>query len=168
MLYPGEKRDATYHSTLFDVRLKIRISTITSFLPTVPHLSSVSLSAHAHPFGIGGWASTYLSVCGLLAGAFTVLVRLREEKSTTTRGYGNASCVISWLCAISVVYGRYGVAGVGVVGTTSVAGVPVSSVCILIPALCLVIFLHSISLPKPSDVSLGYFGLLSDSYLVGR
>jgi len=87
---------------------------------------SVSLSAHAHPFGIGGWASTYLSVCGLFAGAFAVLVRLREEKKSTTRGYGNASCVISWLCATLVIYGRYGVAGVGVVGTTSIAGIPVS------------------------------------------
>lgn len=36
------------------------------------------------------------------------------------------SCVTSWLCAIIVVYGRYGVAGVGVVGTTHVAGVPAS------------------------------------------
>ena len=36
------------------------------------------------------------------------------------------SCVISWLCAIIVVYGRYGVAGVGVVGTTTVAGIPAS------------------------------------------
>lgn len=89
-------------------------------------ISSVSLSAHAHPFGIGGWASTYLSVCGLCAGAFTVMVRLRDDKNSTTRGYGNASCIISWLCAITVVYGRYGIAGVGVVGVTSVAGIPVS------------------------------------------
>ncbi|KAL7541415.1 hypothetical protein ACHAXR_010905, partial [Thalassiosira sp. AJA248-18] len=89
-------------------------------------ISSISLSAHAHPFGIGGWASTYLSVCGLLAGAFCVMVRLRKDKTPTTRGYGNMSCVISWLCAIIVVYGRYGVAGVGVVGTTSVAGIPAS------------------------------------------
>ena len=86
-------------------------------------IASVSLSAHAHPFGIGGWASTYLSVCGLAAGAFTVMVRLREDKNPTTRGYGNMSCVISWLCAIFVIYGRYGIAGVGVVGTT---GLPVS------------------------------------------
>jgi len=89
-------------------------------------ISSVSLSAHAHPFGIGGWASTYLSVCGLLAGAFCAMVRLREEKNSTTRGYGNMSCVISWLCAIIVIYGRFGVNGVGVVGTTSVAGIPAS------------------------------------------
>ena len=90
-------------------------------------ISSVSLSAHAHPFGIGGWASTYLSVCGLVAGAFTVMVRLRDDKNSTTRGYGNLSCVISWLCAIVVVFGRYGVAGVGVVGVTSIAGIPASS-----------------------------------------
>lgn len=89
-------------------------------------ISSVSLSAHGHPFGIGGWASTYLSVCGLLAGAFCVMVRLRKEKNSTTRGYGNMSCVISWLCAVIVIYGRYGVAGVGVVGATSVAGIPAS------------------------------------------
>ena len=88
-------------------------------------ISSVSLSAHAYPFGIGGWASTYLSVCGLLAGVFSAMVRMREEKTPTTRGYGNMGCMISWLCAIIVVYGRYGVAGVGVVGTTSVAGIPV-------------------------------------------
>ena len=88
-------------------------------------ISSVSLSAHAYPFGIGGWASTYLSACGLLAGAFSAMVRMREEKSPTTRGYGNMGCIISWLCAISVIYGRYGIAGVGVVGTTSVAGIPV-------------------------------------------
>ena len=89
-------------------------------------ISSVSLSAHAHPFGIGGWASTYLSVCGLLAGAFCLMVRLRDDKTSTTRGYGNMSCFISWLCAIIVVYGRYGIAGVGVVGTTAVAGIPTS------------------------------------------
>ena len=89
-------------------------------------ISSVSLSAHAHAFGIGGWASTYLSVCGLLSGAFCVMLRLREEKTATTRGYGNVGCVISWLCTIIVVHGRYGVAGVGVVGRTSVAGIPVS------------------------------------------
>ena len=89
-------------------------------------ISSMSLSAHAHAFGIGGWASTYLSVCGLFAGAFSLVVGMRKDKTPTTRGYGNAGCVLSWLCAIIVVYGRYGVAGVGVVGTTSVAGIPVS------------------------------------------
>lgn len=90
-------------------------------------ISSMSLSAHAHAFGIGGWASTYLSVCGLFAGAFSLVVGMRRDKTPTTRGYGNAGCVLSWLCAIIVVYGRYGVAGVGVVGTTSVAGIPVSA-----------------------------------------
>ncbi len=89
-------------------------------------ISSVSLSAHAHPFGIGGWASTYLSVCGLLAGAFCILVRMRKDKTSTTRGYGNVGCIISWLCAIIVIYGRYGIAGVGVVGVTTVVGIPVS------------------------------------------
>ncbi|KAL7452183.1 hypothetical protein ACHAWC_003904, partial [Mediolabrus comicus] len=89
-------------------------------------ISSVSLSAHAHPFGIGGWASTYLSVCGLFAGSFCVLVRLRKDKNSTTRGYGNMSCIIAWLCTIIVIYGRYGIAGVGVVGVTTVVGIPVS------------------------------------------
>eukprot|EP00986_Skeletonema_menzelii_P002833 scaffold831_cov151-Skeletonema_menzelii.AAC.1 len=89
-------------------------------------ISSVSLSAHAHPFGIGGWASTYLSVCGLLAGAFCILVRMRKDKTSTTRGYGNVGCIISWLCTIIVIYGRYGIAGVGVVGVTTVVGIPVS------------------------------------------
>lgn len=91
-------------------------------------IASVSLSAHSLSFGIGGWASTYLSVCGLVSVAFTVMVRLRKDKNATTRGYGNVACVISWLCAISTVYGRYGVAGVGVVGSTHVAGIPASVV----------------------------------------
>jgi len=95
-------------------------------------ISSMSLSAHAHAFGIGGWASTYLSVCGLFAGAFSLVVGMRKDKTPTTRGYGNAGCVLSWLCAIIVVYGRYGVAGVGVVGTTSVAGIPVSVITPLV------------------------------------
>ena len=89
-------------------------------------ISSVSLSAHAHPFGIGGWASTYLSVCALCAGSFCILVRMRKDKNSTTRGYGNVGCIISWLCAIIVIYGRYGIAGVGVVGVTTVVGIPVS------------------------------------------
>lgn len=97
-----------------------------------PLFVSVSLSAHAHPFGIGGWASTYLSVCGLVTLAYTILIRMRVEKNSTTRGYGNASCVMSWACAISVVYGRYGLSGVGVVGATSVAGIPVSIFNLLI------------------------------------
>ncbi|KAL3793666.1 hypothetical protein HJC23_010238 [Cyclotella cryptica] len=121
-------------------------------------ISSVSLSAHAHPFGIGGWASTYLAVCGLLAGAFTVLVRMREEKNSTTRGYGNASCVISWLCAISVVYGRYGVAGVGVVGTTSVAGVPMSVWGTLFCSPILILLEG-----EPSDGSKKYYQVTSKS-----
>ncbi|KAL9182149.1 hypothetical protein ACHAXT_012801 [Thalassiosira profunda] len=112
--------------------------TIVAF-PVFFVISSISLSAHCQPFGIGGWASTYLSVCGLLSGAFCVMVRLREEKTSTTRGYGNMSCVISWLCTVVVVYGRYGVAGVGVVGTTSVAGIPASVLGTILcsPILCL-------------------------------
>ena len=54
-------------------------------------ISSISLTAHAHPFGIGGWASTYLSVSGLLSGAFCVTVRMRHDKTSITRGYGNMS-----------------------------------------------------------------------------
>ncbi len=54
-------------------------------------ISSISLTAHSHPFGIGGWASTYLSVCALLSGAFCVTVRMRHDKTSITRGYGNMS-----------------------------------------------------------------------------
>jgi hypothetical protein len=119
----------------------------------------VSLSAHAHPFGIGGWASTYLSVCGMLAGAFTILVRLRKEKNSATRGYGNASCVISWMCAISVIYGRYGVAGVGVVGTTSIARIPVSSY--LLTHIFKSYLLLTLSIETVLDVCLGHSSLLT-------
>ena len=107
--------------------------TIVAF-PVFFVISSVSLSAHAHPFGIGGWASTYLSVCGLFAGSFCILVRIRKDKNSTTRGYGNMGCVISWLCAIIVIYGRYGIAGVGIVGVTTVVGIPVSILATLCSA----------------------------------
>ena len=60
-------------------------------LPVFFVISSISLTAHAPPFGIGGWASTYLSVCGLLAGAFCISLRMRAEKTSITRGYGNMS-----------------------------------------------------------------------------
>lgn len=82
---------------------------------------------HAHLFGLDAWAWTNLLVCGLLAGVFNTRVRLREEKNTTNREYGNGCCVISWLCDISVMYGPYEVAGVGAVESSSVVSeVPVS------------------------------------------
>jgi len=108
-----------------EVQQIANVWTVVAF-PVFFVISSVSLSAHAHPFGIGGWASTYLSVCGLFGGSFCILVRMRKDKNSTTRGYGNVGCIISWLCAIIVVYGRYGIAGVGVVGVTTVVGIPVS------------------------------------------
>jgi len=102
-------------------------------------IASVSLSAHAYPFGIGGWASTYLSVCGLVAASFTVAMRWRDEKNAVTRGYGNLSCVVSWLCAIIVVYGRFGLASVGVVGITSLAGIPISVLGTFVASLILLL-----------------------------
>lgn len=132
-----------------------------------PPFVSVSLSAHAHPFGIGGWASTYLSVCGLVTLAYTILIRMRVEKNSTTRGYGNASCVMSWACAISVVYGRYGLSGVGVVGATSVAGIPVSIFNLLI----LYIFQSkcmSTDTHRLVDVCIGHLTMLASSTFIRR
>ena len=58
-------------------------------------ISSVSLSTHVHPFGNDGWASRYPLGWRLLAGAFCVMMRLRDGKTSPTRGYGNMGCVMS-------------------------------------------------------------------------
>mmetsp|Transcript_10802 Transcript_10802/g.19730 ORF Transcript_10802/g.19730 Transcript_10802/m.19730 type:complete len:1291 (-) Transcript_10802:164-4036(-) len=77
-------------------------------------IASVSswVEGAAHLFGMGGWASTYLSVCGCVLLAFAVALRARAHKSVATRGLANVNCVIAWLFSIIVVYGKFGIAGI--------------------------------------------------------
>lgn len=78
-----------------------------------------------HPFGNGGWLSTYLTVASLSALSFSLSLSFRHGKDQRTRGLGNIGCLVSWLCAIAVLYGRYGVAGLGTnFGVTSFVGIP--------------------------------------------
>lgn len=81
----------------------------------------------AHPFGAGGWFSTYLVVCGIAAISVALALRSRASKNSMSRGLGNTFCVISWGCAIAVLYGRYGVAGLDVdFDVTTFFGIPAS------------------------------------------
>lgn len=98
-------------------------------LPIFGLISGVSHVAgvESHPFGMGGWLSTYLALCGVISLAFAVVVRSRSTKNSSTRGLANLSCVSSWLCSVVVLYGRYGVSGLdGGLDMTSVVGIPVS------------------------------------------
>jgi hypothetical protein len=80
----------------------------------------------SHPFGMGGWLSTYLALCGGVAFAFALVLRYRSTKNSSTRGFGNLSCIASWACSVAVLYGHYGVSGLdGGLDRTSVVGIPV-------------------------------------------
>uniref|UniRef100_A0A7S1GPA0 Uncharacterized protein n=1 Tax=Cyclophora tenuis TaxID=216820 RepID=A0A7S1GPA0_CYCTE len=79
----------------------------------------------AHPFGVGGWLSTYLLVCGCVAMGFTLAMRSRLAKSAATRGLSNLSCVFAWICSIVILFGRYGVAGLDAnYSVTAILGIP--------------------------------------------
>ena len=96
------------------------------FLPVtgLPQFLNVETS---HPFGVGGWLSTYLLICSVAAFAFALSLRLRSTKNALTRGIANLSVVLSWVFAIIVLYGRYGVAGLDVnYDVTTVFGIPAS------------------------------------------
>lgn len=69
------------------------------------------LKQKIHPFGSGGWLSTFLTIYGITAIAFALALRSRKTKSKDTRATGNVSTVVAFICAISVLYGRFGVAG---------------------------------------------------------
>ena len=90
-------------------------------LPQFLHIES------SHPFGAGGWLSTYLVICSSAAFAFAISLRSRSTKNALTRGIANLSVVLSWAFAIGVLYGRYGVAGLDVnYDVTTVFGIPAS------------------------------------------
>ena len=84
-------------------------------------------SSGAHAFGVDGWLSTYLVVGAIAAFSFCIAVRNRSQKNPATRGIANTSCFVAWGCAIVVLYGRYGVAGLDVnYDVTTILGVPAS------------------------------------------
>jgi hypothetical protein len=105
--------------------LKVWIGAFPIFMGTAA-LSQLAKNV-AHPFGVGGWLSTYLSVCGLTSLALCIALRMRSEKNSKTRGVGNSSCVFSWACWIAVLFGRYGIAGMDAdFGLTTFFGIPAS------------------------------------------
>lgn len=90
-------------------------------------IPQIMLGDAAHPFGTGGWLSTYLVVTGYTALGFATVLRSRASKNATTRSQGNLGTVVAWLCAVAVLYGRYGVAGLdGSFEVTKLLGVPIS------------------------------------------
>ena len=84
-------------------------------------------STEAHAFGVDGWLSTFLVVGGITAFAFCMSVRYRANKNPATRGIANTSCLLAWACALVVLYGRFGVAGMDMnYDVTTVLGIPAS------------------------------------------
>jgi len=73
--------------------------------------SKMFVSQAMHLFGPGGWLSTYLAVSCLTSLAIAVSFRVRSTKNATTSSLGNMMCFLSWTCAIALLYGRFGVAG---------------------------------------------------------
>lgn len=105
---------------------KMWVIVLVAFVP-VSGLSEFLQPKTSHPFGGGGWLSTYLAVCCIFTLGFSLSLSNRSDKNRTTRSLGNLGCLISWLCSIIVLYGRYGVAGLDVqYNVTRVLGVPAS------------------------------------------
>ena len=78
-------------------------------------------------FGEGGWLSTFFTICSLFIISFSISARFRRGKSVATRAAGNFSCFMAWLFMIIVIYGEYGIAGIGVSSNfKAVVGIPVS------------------------------------------
>lgn len=97
----------------FDEAMQVSYVWVASF-PLFLGICSIPqflLKGKIHPFGSGGWASTYLTIYGLTGLTLTLGLRSRKAKSKDTRAAANVSCVSSFVCAISVLYGRFGVAG---------------------------------------------------------
>jgi hypothetical protein len=90
-------------------------------------IPQLMLGDAVHPFGTGGWLSTYLAVTGCTALGFALVLKSRATKNSTSRGQGNLGAVVAWLCAVAVLYGRYGVAGLDFsFEVTKILGVPIS------------------------------------------
>lgn len=97
----------------FDEAIQVSYVWVASF-PIFLAVSSIPqfvLKGNVHPFGAGGWASTFLSIYGVTALTFSLALRSRKTKNRDTRSIGNMSCVTAFICAICVLYGRFGIAG---------------------------------------------------------
>ena len=113
----------------FEEAMQVSYVWVASF-PLFLGISSIPqliLKGKIHPFGTGGWASTYLSIYALTGLAFALGLRSRKTKNKDTRATGNLSCVASFICAISVLYGRFGVAGLDAdFEVATILGIPTS------------------------------------------
>jgi hypothetical protein len=108
---------------------------------------------YSHPFRMGGWLSTYLSLCGAVLLAFALVLRWRHTKNSATRGLGNLSCISAWLCSVVVLFGRFGVSGLdGVLDKTSVVGIPISVFGTFVTSLILLALDGEVSGPRRSKM----------------
>jgi hypothetical protein len=94
----------------------------------VSAIPQIARSPTAHPFGVGGWLSTYLLVVGLTALSLATSLRCRSKKDARTRGQCNLFCSFSWACFVAILYGRFGVAGLTDYNVTKVFGLAASVV----------------------------------------
>ena len=104
----------------------IWLAAVPVFLP-VTGLPQFLQMESSHAFGTGGWLSTYLVICSSSAFCFALALRSRRMKNSMTRGLANLGVIISWVCAVAILYGRYGVAGMDEnYDVTTVFGIPAS------------------------------------------
>lgn len=73
--------------------------------------SQMLVKERLHWFGPSGWLSTCLAVVSATALAISFSIHSRKTKNATTSGLTNLAAVISWSCAVAVLHGRFGVAG---------------------------------------------------------
>lgn len=78
-------------------------------------------------FAAGGWLPAYLLVSCCVTLSLSSALRLRNTKDQNSRGLGNLSCLLSYMFATMLIYGRFGVAGVDhALDVTSFFGIPAS------------------------------------------
>ena len=134
-------------------RVWVGAFTVFAFLTGTPQFV-VKKDSTTHPFGTGGWLSTYLLVCCCVTLALACVLRARPTKNQATRGLGNLSCILSWALANVVLYGRFGVAGLDhTFDVTSIVGIPASVFGTLVVAPILLALEGEVSSEKRSRVA---------------
>jgi hypothetical protein len=115
----------------FDEAMQVSYVWIASF-PMFLAICSVPqfiMKGKIHPFGSGGWLATYLAIYGVTAMSFAFGLRSRHTKSKDTRATGNVSSVAAFMCAVAVLYGRFGVSGIDAdFAVATILGIPTSVV----------------------------------------
>jgi hypothetical protein len=121
---------------------------------TIANVPYLLISNKFYPFSADGWLSAYLSVNCCFTLTLCSVLRLRSTKDSNSRGLGNLSCILAYLFAALLLYGRFGVAGVDhALDVTAVLGIPASILGTLFVSPILLLLEGEISHERRSRVS---------------